>query len=225
MDSLSGPNESSDQYSSLHQTFTGSEIESDDNGHECCENNGTNVSADIFNENCHSDIEHQLPFCTYDKLKNEQGLKCFHLNVCSLYRNFEELKKIILDIDLSCISINETRLCSSITDSEVEIPGYTVFRKDRSRNAGGVAVYIKNDLSPSHIEINSPTECMYVKLSCDHRNIVFGSVYRPPSANAEYYEHIFHDIDYVFSLNMELIIAGDFNFDLLSQYTSVSSKV
>jgi exonuclease III len=41
------------------------------------------------------------------------------------------------------LAINETKLDSSISDSEIYIHGYTIIRKDRNRNGGGIAIYIK----------------------------------------------------------------------------------
>ena len=40
--------------------------------------------------------------------------------------------------------INETRLDSSIENSEVGIPGYDLIRRDRNRNGEGGAIYLRN---------------------------------------------------------------------------------
>jgi exonuclease III len=61
------------------------------------------------------------------------------------------------------LTINETRLDSSIKDYEVGIVGYEIVRKDRNRNGGGVAIYIRNsinykirnDLQPEDLEIKN----------------------------------------------------------------------
>ena len=45
------------------------------------------------------------------------------------------------------LAINETRLDSSIQNGEVSIPGYTLERKDRHRNGGGVALYTRNSIN------------------------------------------------------------------------------
>ena len=47
---------------------------------------------------------------------------------------------------IDILVINETKLDSSILDSEVDINGYIIIRKDRIRNGGGVAFYIKNNI-------------------------------------------------------------------------------
>ena len=61
------------------------------------------------------------------------------------------------------LAINETRLASSILNSEVSIPGYTLERKDSNRFGGGVALYIRdsvnykrlNDLPEANMELIS----------------------------------------------------------------------
>ena len=45
-------------------------------------------------------------------------------------------------IDL--ISFNETRLDPNITDNMISLNGYDVIRKDRSRNGGGVCIYLRS---------------------------------------------------------------------------------
>ena len=59
------------------------------------------------------------------------------------------------------ITLNETRLDSSVLNGEIEIPGYDIVRRDRNRSGGGVAMYIRshipytirNDLLPDNLEL------------------------------------------------------------------------
>lgn len=46
------------------------------------------------------------------------------------------------DNPFDVLTLNETRLGSSVLDCEVQIPGYDIIRSDRNRNGGGVAIYI-----------------------------------------------------------------------------------
>ena len=50
----------------------------------------------------------------------------------------------IITFDITCL--NETRLNCSIDNSEVGIPGYDLARKDRNRNGGGVAIYLRDTI-------------------------------------------------------------------------------
>ena len=45
---------------------------------------------------------------------------------------------------MDILSINETRLDATICNNEINIPGYALFRKDRSRTGGGVCLYIRD---------------------------------------------------------------------------------
>ena len=47
------------------------------------------------------------------------------------------------DEPFDILTLNETRLDSSILDCEVQIPGYDIIRSDRNRYGGGVAIYIR----------------------------------------------------------------------------------
>ena len=46
----------------------------------------------------------------------------------------------------------------SVTNSEVQIEGYTAIRKDRNRNGGGVCSYIRDDLAFTPLPIQNTTE-------------------------------------------------------------------
>ena len=48
------------------------------------------------------------------------------------------------------LTLNETRLDDSVLDCEVENPGYDILRRDRNRNGGGVAMYIRKNIPYSN---------------------------------------------------------------------------
>ena len=55
---------------------------------------------------------------------------------------------------------------SSITDGEIHLDDYSVLRRDRNRNGGGVCIYIRNDFaftSRSDIQTDSD-EIIFVEL-------------------------------------------------------------
>ena len=43
--------------------------------------------------------------------------------------------------------MNETKLDKTIPDIQVDIEGYDILRRDRNRNGGGVALYIRQSLN------------------------------------------------------------------------------
>ena len=70
-----------------------------------------------------------------------------HLNINSLLPKIDELRHMARLSNAAVIGICESKLDKSITNSEILIDNYDLLRCDRNRNGGGVACYIRNDLS------------------------------------------------------------------------------
>ena len=64
-------------------------------------------------------------------------------------KNIDELRTILSKNGVHVCALNETRLDKDIDDSEIKVPDYSVIRKHRNRNGGGVAIYIHKDLNKS----------------------------------------------------------------------------
>ncbi len=65
---------------------------------------------------------------------------------------------------------------SDISDQELDTNGYNLIRKDRNRHGGGVALYIKPNLSYEIIFVGTTIECIFVTVkinSCKVNVCVF----------------------------------------------------
>ena len=51
------------------------------------------------------------------------------------------------DRAIDILGLNETRLDNTIADSQFDIEGYDILRRDRNRNGGGVAFYVAQSLT------------------------------------------------------------------------------
>ena len=69
---------------------------------------------------------------------SKKGLHILQLNINSLLPNIAELRFIVKQADTSRTGISEFKLDSFILNSETDIEGYNVIRKDCSRRWGGV---------------------------------------------------------------------------------------
>ena len=78
-------------------------------------------------------------------------------------------------------------------DSEYEISGYTLCRKGRKGNNGGVAVYARNDLVVTRrddLEVDS-VEGLWLEIAMPKsRGFLVGSFYRP-DRSSKYYDEDF----------------------------------
>ena len=76
-----------------------------------------------------------------------RGLYLIHLNINSLLPKIDELRYIANSSNAAVIGISESKVDESVLQSEIQINNYDLLRPDRNRNGGGVACYIRIDIS------------------------------------------------------------------------------
>ena len=87
-----------------------------------------------------------------------------HYNVRGLRSRLDHLKHVMNKVYPSVMCVSETNLNSGVIFSEINIPGYTLIRLDRKNpksltfGGGGVAAYLKNNISFWHFLIGKAVE-------------------------------------------------------------------
>ena len=159
--------------------------------------------------------------------KNSKSLSIVHLNARSLYPTNAVNRSFKIDEIYSCfcighkfdiICISETWLSGNISNDDISLPGYSIFRNDRSSIGGGVAMYV-NDQLPSKPKLNlqhQDIESIWIETEISKKKILVGTYYRPPNQNTAEIEHFLEKlqetIDNTALTNSEsIIITGDFN--------------
>jgi len=147
------------------------------------------------------------------------------LNINSLLAHIDELRVFMSNSKIDILSINETKLDSTIDDSEVYLPGFEITRKDRKtngRNGGGVCIYvrcnlnykIRDDLSTENLE------CLVSEIIKPRsRPFLVSTWYRPPDSPVNLFnefEELVHKIE---AGNWEFFLLGDINVDLMPDTT------
>ena len=101
------------------------------------------------------------------------SLTIISFNACSVVANFHSLVSaaVLHSPDIVCIS--ETWLSPEVLSLELNIPDYCLFRLDRSRHGGSVAIYAKSYLQPSVFQLPSHsleliTVTVRVRTQCFH---------------------------------------------------------
>ena len=158
-------------------------------------------------------------------LTSQRGLKFLHLNVNSLLPKVDELRLLLLRYkDIDFFSITETHLSSNISDDEIGIPGYTIYRLDRQAQSkgGGVLVYVRNCVSVSRrydLESKSIEGIWLEILITKSKNILFGSLYRPPISSqfisADFNAILEDTLSLAATENKEILLVGDLNANFL----------
>ena len=88
------------------------------------------------------------------------GYKCVCLNARSIVNKRNELNIMVEDTDPHIIGITESWATPDISDAELGMTGYVMFRKDRiGRRGGGVILYIKKSIQAYEIKLEKEAEC------------------------------------------------------------------
>jgi exonuclease III len=99
----------------------------------------------------------------------------------------------------------------------INLDGYDIVRKDRSRNGGGVCIYfrssinywVRNDLVPTELE------AVCIEIIMPHsKPFLVTAVYRPPGALSEFFDHFEKLIKAHDNENKEIYIVHDLNCDM-----------
>ena len=126
------------------------------------------------------------------------------------------------DSYIPIIAIIETWLKNYITNAQINIPNYQIFRSDRKdRIRGGSLLLIHDNLPASKVEIFDDDNCEAVICNIDSTNTILASVYRPPNTKDESFKSMINFLQAHINKESELnhkniIVLGDFNLPCLS---------
>ena len=145
-----------------------------------------------------------------------------HLNVRSLFRHLDQVTEFAETASPDILALSETWLDSSVDDSMLFIPGFTIHRADRHRHGGGVCIYVCNSLTCRKVSISNNSSTSSVEsiwLEVHSRSvpskILVGCIYRPPSLGMNSVQFLLDMIDHTLTLQDHVVVYGDLNINLL----------
>ena len=143
-------------------------------------------------------------------------------NKIDLVSNF--IYSLTSNHNLDIIFGTETWLKEQTTNSELNLPDYEIYRRDRpDRTGGGVFICVKKSLSSSKIQQGKLSESVFVKIdSPGNAPIILCCAYRAPNNNYTECETLCTEILEVKNkfTNSIFWLAGDFNLPDISWPTS-----
>ena len=90
---------------------------------------------------------------------SKEEIKCVCLNARSIISKKDELNIMVDDLK-PLIGITESWAKIDITDAELGLGGYAMFRKDRmGRRGGGVLLYIKDTIPAYEVQLQEEADC------------------------------------------------------------------
>ena len=91
---------------------------------------------------------------------SKEEIKCVCLNARSIINKKNELNIMVDDIKRHLIGITESWANNGITDAELGLEGYVMFRKYRiGRSGGGVLLYIKETIPAYEVQLKEEADC------------------------------------------------------------------
>jgi len=118
------------------------------------------------------------------------------------------------------IILVETWLSGDISNAELGLAYYSLFRLDRNLNTsvhtrgGGVLIAVKSDFFCREIETSVDcVEQIFVDIHFEHKHLIIGAVYIPPSSDIAVYDAHCKAIENIISIlpNADTLIIGDYN--------------
>ncbi|BHF69028.1 hypothetical protein SprV_0301206900 [Sparganum proliferum] len=141
-------------------------------------------------------------------------LKFLYTNVQTMLSKIDELKIHLSDLSPDIISLTETWLNQQVDNRELTIPGYQLFRRDRSgRQGGGVLTYVKHGLivSDKTDKLSCTSEAVWLTIKAPGSpSLDVLPVYRPPRNDPTVDARLIEDLER-FSIRSDVLIMGDFN--------------
>ena len=152
------------------------------------------------------------------------------MNCASLNAKYDQIKILLEDLQrkncfFSAICFQETWQSNSDDMSIYQLDGYNLISQGYicSRH-GGLAIYLRDSFDYKTLSIYNESEIwegQFIEINSNlvQKKIVLGNIYRPPRDVNENYNNFINEFTQVLNLlknrACEVIIAGDFNIDLL----------
>ena len=158
--------------------------------------------------------------------KTRNNVTVAHLNVRSLKcrDHFIQVKQTVLENKFDILTISESWLDNCVTNLELEIPGYDLYRVDRQdKKGGGVCVYILQSYKTEVLwDISGISVAgfhqLWIKIQVRNlRSLVICTAYRPPDVPVRCFDTDLTPSFIAASLhNKTIYILGDLNCNLLN---------
>ena len=121
-------------------------------------------------------------------VSSRDKLVCFYVNARSI--EMSELEVYVYEEQPDIIGITESWTFKDLQNSELNIYGYILLRKDRivgdKVSGGGVMLYIKSTLNATVSEDHASkisSECIWCDVEIENENTLIRICYRCPSSN------------------------------------------
>ena len=152
-----------------------------------------------------------------------KGLHIGHLNIQGI-RSGEKVDQIKIMLhsstnNICMLGLSESKLGDDIPDGFLSVENFQCFRKDKRCGAGGLLVYVRNDVVCNRRKDleDDNFESLWLDLQPKNsKSFLVGHFYRNPQSTILWNETFEDQLERVMNDDKEIFILGDFNKDLLN---------
>ena len=138
------------------------------------------------------------------KQQPDKGL-IIHININSIQNKYDELKTLNEKLKSSVVFISETKIYHSYPNSQFQLNGYHLYRRDWAKGGGGLIAYFSSKLPSKQLKLPKTYkrfEVLAIDTKVGNINMLFVGIYRLPrqrtgSSYKKYMENVdveLHDI-------------------------------
>jgi hypothetical protein len=117
--------------------------------------------------------------------------------------------------------LSETKIDESFTNNQFSVQNYSMYRRDRNANGGGLMVFIKSsiphcrrdDISPANL--GGEIEHIVFEFTLGKNKWLMSTIYKPPRVTDLEFEQFYVPLhENMVSITSNLLTIGDLNFDM-----------
>lgn len=147
-------------------------------------------------------------------------MQVFCFNIGGLRTKITDLVKSILCSQYDILIFVESWLSNDISDSELSVDSFNLFRCDRSTDTstkirgGGLLIYIRDNINSKRLKVEyNSVEQLFLLCSFGNNVFIIGGVYIPPKSESGQYDKHCHSVEILRQehANCGFYIFGDFN--------------
>ena len=148
-----------------------------------------------------------------------EQLHIIHYNARSLLPKLDELRAVCEATKPDIICIVETWLDDSISDNDISLTDYQVFRRDRNRHGGGIAVYAHCSMSCKVLLKGGPFSLELISIVFLYQSpFSLCFFYRPPSSPVSF-DDLCTTLQIIDPANFSrFLLLGDFNVNFCNTH-------
>ena len=117
--------------------------------------------------------------------------------------------------------ISESKIDHTFPTTQFKIHGYNLpYRKDRSRHAGGLLLYVREDIPSKLIQLKFGTdiECIMIEINIYKKIWLIMGIYNPKGSQIVNFLNVINkNLGHYFSLYDNVILLGDFNAEITEE--------